>query len=264
MTHPEQNKTRIVIMGCGGSGGVPYTGNMWGQCDPNNPKNRRTRPSVYIEKGDTRIVIDTGPELRLQLNAVGAKAPIAGVLYTHAHFDHTSGMDDLRAMMIANDRTPIPAYGLQHTLNEITQRFYFNVASTDPSYPNVLDLRQLDKDMMIDDVHIQSFETYHYRDRSHIVTGYRIDDFVYTTDSTILTEEAFEIAKDAKVWVVGIISKENDRSHPSLNEVMTWNQRVKARKVYTTHMSASLDYEELKARMPEGFEPAYDGLEFWV
>jgi phosphoribosyl 1,2-cyclic phosphate phosphodiesterase len=265
MTHQEQQKTRIVIMGCGGSGGVPYTGNMWGKCDPNNPKNRRTRPSVYIEKGDTRIVIDTGPELRLQLNAVGAKPPIAAVLYTHSHFDHTSGMDDLRAIMYANNRTPIPTYARQHTLDDITQRFHFVVASTDPSYPSLLTLNKLDADLMINNVHIQSFDTYHDTGKSLIVSGFRIGDFAYTTDSKILTEEAFEILQGVKIWVCGIHSDpEGGYNHPSLNEVITWNQRIKAEKVYTTHMSASLDYEDLKARMPNGFEPAYDGLEFWV
>jgi phosphoribosyl 1,2-cyclic phosphate phosphodiesterase len=249
-------------MGSGGSGGVPYAGNIWGKCDPNNPKNRRTRPSVYIEQGDTRIVIDTGPEFRQQVNQAGAKPPLAGVLYTHYHADHVSGIDDLRSFWFQSGKTPIDAYASPDTVKIIGDRFDYLTHSKNPNYPNMINLHNVQKDFMIGDVRVRSFDAYHYRDSRLLVTGYRIGDFGYTTDVTVLTDVAFETLKGVKVWVVGIHAKTDDYAHPSLAEVQAWNEKIGAEKVYTTHMTSSLDYDTMCASFPNHIRPAYDGLEF--
>ncbi len=258
-----EQKTRIVIMGCGGSGGVPYAGNVWGLCDPTEPKNHRTRPSVYIERGETRIVIDTGPEFRIQMNRAGAKSPLSAVFYTHSHSDHINGMDDLRSFWFQSGKIPVDAYANASTIQNIKRSFYHVVDSQDPKYPNTVKLHTLQKDHVIGDLRVQSFDTYHERDQNTLVTGYRIGDFSYTTDATILTEEAFNVLKGVKVWVVGIHPyPEGGYNHPGIGEVHAWNHRIGAEQVFTTHMTSSMDYKTLCNTLPKPMQPAYDGLEF--
>lgn len=270
-------------MGCGGSAGVPYSGNIWGDCDPTNPKNARTRPSVYIEKNDTRIVIDTSPEFRSQFNKTASlkplttaeflhqvdnpgsvPAPLSGVLYTHHHSDHVNGIDDLRTLWFANGKKAIPAYANQPTIDDLAMRFPHIINAPDPKYPATLDLRPVPKDFTIGDVHIQSFDMYHYRDGTTQVTGYRIGDFGYSTDCTTMTIEALNALKGVKIWVVGVIWSEGDFTHPSISEVMEWQKIVGAEQIFTTHMTARMDYDTYCKSMPKPMQPAYDGLEFFL
>ncbi|HEY1096292.1 MAG TPA: MBL fold metallo-hydrolase, partial [Alphaproteobacteria bacterium] len=254
---------RVVVMGCGGSGGVPFAGNYWGVCNPDNPKNRRTRPSIYIEQGDTRIVIDTGPDFRQQINAVGGKAPLSAVLYTHEHADHINGMDDLRAFWYQGGKIPVDCYVDKSKFDILTQRFSYVIASDDERYPSSVKLHAVTPDFKVNHVRVQSFDTYHDRSKQMVVTGYRIGDFGYTTDATILTEDAFKILKGIKIWVVGIHDNpDGGHTHPSLDEVIAWNAKIGAEKIYITHMAAGTDYDELMSRSPDYIEPAYDGLEF--
>lgn len=276
------DQMRVVVMGCGGSNGVPYAGNMWGECDPTNPKNERTRPSIYIEKNDTRIVIDTSPEFRQQFNkATSLKplaqaefsqhvndpdpampAPLSGVLYTHHHSDHVNGIDDLRPLWFRGGKKPIPAYANQPTIDDLTARFPHIIQAPDPKYPGTLNLQPVSKDFLIGDLRVQSFDMYHYRDGTTLVTGYRIGDFGYTTDCTTMTEEALNVLKGVKVWVVGVFWCEGDFTHPSISEAMEWQKIIGAEQIFTTHMTARMDYDTYCKSMPKPMQPAYDGLEF--
>src|SRR5688572_30615356 len=197
------SKMRVVIMGCGGSGGVPYAGNIWGTCDPKNPKNYRTRPAVYVSKGDTSIVIDTPQEFRQQINATGHTGRLDAVLYTHAHADHILGLDDLRAFWHAQGKMQIPIYGSEKTLNKITRHFDYAVEERRPNYPAIVERRVLPKSLTIGDIHIDVFDQLH-----GVVTtqGFRIGDFGYSTDLNELSEEGFEKLKGVKIWVVGVHS----------------------------------------------------------
>ena len=249
-------------MGCGGSGGVPFAGNVWLACDPGNPKNNRTRPSIYIERGETRIVIDTGPEFRMQMNRANATGPLSAVLYTHGHSDHTNGMDDLRSFWFQNDHTPIPGFANPDTIELIHQRFFHIVASHDPKYPNTMTLHPVEKQIKINDITLHSYDGHHYRDGTTHVTGYRIGDFGYTTDITMLSENGFDTLKGVKIWVVGVFWRSGDFTHPGVDEILEWNKRIGAEQIFLTHMTAHMDYDILCQTLPDHIRPAYDGLEF--
>ena len=257
-------KTRIVIMGCGGSGGVPYAGNIWDKCDPKNPKNRRTRPSVYIAKGDTRIVIDTAPEFRQQLNATGHTGKLDAVLYTHAHADHIAGIDDLRALWHANNKTPVTIYAEPDVLRELHVRYDYLFEMKTPLYPALLYPKEMTENLTIGDINIRSFAQEH----SFVSTvGFRIGDFAYSTDAVRLSEQAFKTLEGTKIWVVGahIDPNGNDGGgHAGLNTIKEWSARIKPDMIYLTHLNASGDYDELCKQLPANIRPAYDGLEFEI
>jgi phosphoribosyl 1,2-cyclic phosphate phosphodiesterase len=253
-------KMRVVIMGCGGSGGVPYAGNVWGKCDPNNLKNRRSRPSVYIAKGDTRIVIDTSPEFRQQINATGHTGKLDAVVYTHAHVDHILGMDDLRAFWHAQGKVRIPIYGSEETLAKISRHFDYAVEEQSPDYPAIVERRILSSSLTIGNIHFEAF------DQKHGVTttqGFRIGDFGYSTDLHELSEDGFEKLQGVKVWVVGVHSDAKGApNHVGLERMREWVERIKPEMTYLTHMNAFCDYDTLCRELPAHIRPAYDGLEF--
>lgn len=261
-----KSKMRVVIMGCGGSGGVPYTGNVWGNCNPNNPKNRRTRPSIYIEKGDTRIVIDTTPEFRQQINNTGFDAQhhkLNAVLYTHAHNDHIAGTDDLRALWYRNEKKPIKTYGSAKTMDAIQDFFAYIYTSLSPEYPAMAEAHALPSEgITIGDLHIRHFQQIH---GDVVTTGYRIGDFAYSTDVNILPESSLKALEGVKTWIVGCQGQEEDTfNHAGFRTVRQWVEHLKPDMTYLTHLNAFADYDEVCALMPEHIRPAYDGLEIII
>jgi len=259
------NKMRVVVMGCGGSGGVPYAGNVWGVCDPTNPKNARMRPSIYIEQDDTRIVIDTGPDFRLQLNRTGIKPDqlLNAVLYTHAHFDHVMGLDDLRTFWHRADKIPVPIYGSQETMAELSERFSYAVKELDPVYPATVAVNHLsDKPLRIGDLVIENIHQVH----GHMsTTGFRIGDFAYSTDLNDMPPESLKKLKGIKTWIVGsFFNDEGSYNHAGFTKIKEWVEILKPEMTYLTHLTASADYETLCRILPDNIRPAYDGLELFI
>lgn len=249
-------------MGCGGSGGVPYAGNIWGKCDPSNPKNYRTRPSIYIESTTTKIVVDTGPDFRTQINNTGMTGNLDAVLYTHAHFDHITGIDDLRAFFIRNNKTPIPVYGTKETLDEIEGRFDYVFKQMNPNYPATVERRILQDQFTIGDIAIESFDQMH---GMQMTKGFRIGDFAYSTDVKELPQVSLDKLKGVKTWIIGFYnSEEGQPNHAGLASIREWMAYVKPEMIYLTHMTASADYDQLCRDLPENIRPAYDGLELWI
>lgn len=258
----QNNQMRVVIMGCGGSGGVPYAGNVWRNCDPNNPKNHRTRPSVYIEKNDTRIVIDTGPEFRIQINRTGITEDkvLNGVLYTHTHNDHIMGLDDLRTFWYRNEKQPINIYGTAETMDELHRRFDYVFVQMDEQYPATVKANILTNPTQIGDLTVHSFDQIHGEGFS---TGFRIGDFGYSTDVNKLDDKALEALKGVKIWVVGAFhTDEGTYNHAGFDQIKEWVSILKPEMTYLTHLTANADYNELCVKLPAHIRPAYDGLEF--
>lgn len=256
------SKMRIVVMGCGGSGGVPYAGNVWGTCNPDNPKNQRTRPSIFIESGDTKIVIDTGPEFRSQINKINVSDKLDAVLYTHEHMDHIAGLDDLRAFSHRAGRNPIALYAAEHSLKDIMQRFDYAFTSLADLYPPIVSANVVFDQININNLKIISFKQTHGNTQT---LGFRIGDFAYSTDVNYLPEASLEALKGIKTWIVGCASDdEGTFNHAGIDQIREWVNYLKPERTYLTHLNAFCDYDDLCNRLPENIRPAYDGLELII
>ncbi|MGE0108538.1 MAG: MBL fold metallo-hydrolase [Bdellovibrionales bacterium] len=252
---------KITILGCGGAGGVPLIGNNWGDCDPQNPKNRRSRVSIKVEEGATTLLVDTSPDIREQLLRAGLD-DLTAILYTHAHADHTHGIDAIRSINwhVGHD---VDLYADAPTLETLKRRFDFVFAPRPAEAQFILpsvEVHEINEtDFQIDDVKVKSFWQNHGDGFSR---GYRFNDFGYSTDVSGLDEEALAKLKGVKVWVVGAIREHPYKNkHASLATILEWIERIAPERAYLTHMDHTMDYDTLIRTLPKGVEPAYDGLE---
>ena len=256
----------LTILGCGSSGGVPRIANNWGQCDPNEPRNRRRRCSVLLERraGDalTRVLVDTSPDIVAQLNEVGA-GTLDGVWYTHEHADHTHGIDDLRQIAITM-RRKVRIWADRATAEMLTTRFsYCFVTPSGSSYPPILDLHSIhagqpvSTDGAAGDISALAFDVDH-GDISAL--GFRIGAVAYTPDINGVPEPALRALSGLDVWIVDALRRTPHPSHFCLSETLEWIARIKPRRAIITNMHVDLDYATLRAELPDGVEPAYDGM----
>ncbi|SDF74666.1 phosphoribosyl 1,2-cyclic phosphate phosphodiesterase [Limimonas halophila] len=255
---------KLRVLGCGGSGGVPLVGGIWGACDPGDPRNRRRRPSILIEHEGVTILVDTSPDLREQL--LDARVTkVDAVLFTHSHADHCHGLDDLRPLVYTRDH-PIPAYGDGETLANLRQRFgyAFEAAHTTGAlYSALLDAREipLDTPFEVAGLSCVAFEQQH----GPITTlGYRIGPIGYSPDAHTVPENGFAALDGISVWVVDCLRYAAHPSHAHFDRTLSWVRRVQPQQAILTHMNHTLDYADLAANCPPGVEPGVDGLEFEV
>jgi phosphoribosyl 1,2-cyclic phosphate phosphodiesterase len=249
----------VTILGCGTSSGVPRVGNDWGQCDPANPKNRRRRVSILVTHGDTRILVDTGPDLREQLLDAEVTA-VDAVIWTHDHADHCHGLDDLRQLYHARGR-PVTGYARPDTVESLKQRFAYAFDGKD-GYPAVVHLNVLPDHMNIGGISIRTVDQPH----GPITTaGLRFDaggkTIVYSTDFNDLTERMEIDFQGADLWIVDSLRRRPHPTHPHLSQALEWISRLGPARALLTHMDNSMDYETLLAELPGGVEPAFDGME---
>lgn len=250
---------KITILGCGCAGGLPMIGNSWGDCDPNEPRNKRLRPSILVQQDDVTLLVDTSPDLRQQALNVGLR-DLTAVLYTHAHADHTHGIDDLRSVNWLTHRT-LPIYADAVTLNEIKTRFSYIFNNPPPEqqiYKPSLEPHEITGALIFGSIKVTSFRQTHGRFNS---LGFRFNDFAYSTDVNSLDEAAFAALAGIKTWVVDCAREAPHKTHSHLAQTLEWIARVKPERAFLTHMDHTLDYQTLRAKLPPGVEPAYDGLE---
>jgi len=249
---------KVTVLGCGGSGGVPAVGNWWGVCDPENPKNWRRRASVLVEHGESVLLIDTSPDCREQLLDAGVKR-LDAVLYTHAHADHLHGIDDLRGINRLM-RRPVPIWANAETLRQIEERFGYVLRPIEPGgsfYKPTLEAHEVNGPFTAAGLQVVPFE----QDHGFSTTlGFRIGKFGYSTDVVELDERAFEILSGIELWIVDCLRREPHPTHSHLEKTLRWIERLRPRRAVLTHMDPVLDYESLRAELPEGVEPGYDGL----
>lgn len=250
---------KVTILGCGGAGGVPLIGNNWGGCDPSEPRNERTRVSILVEEGGQTLLVDTSPDMREQLLKANLK-DLTAILYTHAHADHSHGIDNIRSLNWLTGR-PVPIYADQATMDDLKHRFayIFEERSEASRFyrPSVEPHIIKDKELNFGPINISCFPQEH---GNMISMGYRFNDFGYSTDAAEISEEAFDILRGVKVWVVGAIRERPHHTHAHIDKAVEWIERIRPERAYITHMDHSLDYATLKAKLPKGIEPAYDGL----
>ncbi len=256
---------KVTVLGCGNAAGVPSIGKYWGQCDPTEPRNRRTRASIAIQSEATTVVVDTGPDFKAQINANNIEK-IDAVLYSHAHSDHVNGIDDLRVLRLRHKKL-IPVYGNAETLADISRRFDYMFSEMDAEglYPQVLDPRTLDDSHMgkildLDGIPVVPFNQSH--GTAGVTLGFRVGNLAYSTDMQSLDEVALETICGIDFWVVdaGAYKMPHNFVHATLKQVFELNEIVRARQVYLTHMPSFMDYQTLVSELPSGYAPAYDGL----
>lgn len=250
---------RVTVLGSGGSAGVPVIGNQWGNCDPTNPKNRRTRPSVLVEQDGVAVLVDTSPDLRQQLLAADVQR-LDAVVWSHQHADHAHGIDELREICRLMQK-PLDVYGMADHMEELKRRFGYcfqPLPEGAPVYRPVLTPHAVDGPFSVKGMTIIPF----VQDHGYTLTlGYRFGDFAYSTDVVRLDEAAFAALAGVKVWVVDCVREEPPHPvHSHLAQTLDWIARVKPERAYLTHMNNTMDYEAVRRKLPPGVEPAYDGL----
>src|ERR1700756_4609119 len=256
----------LTILGCGSSAGVPRPALGWGACDPRNPKNRRRRCSLLVERsgdrGVTRIVIDTSPDLREQLIDTHVDH-IDAVYLTHEHADQTHGIDDLRSVVL-HQRRRIPVYFNQSTAKDIMARFsYCFIAPEGSDYPPILTRHSIEagESRTIEGkggpLTLSAFLVQHGNTPA---LGYRIGDAAYTPDLSDIPRESWPALENLELWIVDGLRYTTHSSHFSVDDALSWIDRFKPKRAVITNMHSDLDYEVLRKRLPEGVIPAYDGM----
>jgi phosphoribosyl 1,2-cyclic phosphate phosphodiesterase len=257
---------RVTILGCGSSGGVPRLGGRWGACDPANPKNRRRRCALLLERfegaGATRVLIDAGPDLRAQLLDAGI-ATLDGVLFTHEHADHVHGIDDLR-QIVFNRRERLPVWAAEQTAETLLRRFSYVFEQPEGSlYPPILDLRHLDGPVSVDGaggaVEAVPFEVPHGPRTTAL--GFRVGPVAYLPDVSDMSDAAWEAVRGLDCWIVDALQYEPHISHSHLAKTLSWIDRAAPRRAIVTNMHIDLDYDRVAAETPAHVWPAYDGLQ---
>jgi phosphoribosyl 1,2-cyclic phosphate phosphodiesterase len=250
---------KIRILGSGTSSGVPRIGNDWGDCDPNDPRNRRTRASVLVSTETTRILVDTSPDMREQLLAADI-ADIDAVIWTHDHADHCHGIDDLRQLM---HRKGAPVRGLARpfTLEQLQQRFAYAFYGRAGYRPTVAG-ETLPDTIQIGDIRVSVADQPHGGITS---VGLRFENndksIGYATDFHEMTSGMREIYRDLDLWVVDALRYAPHPTHPNLEATLGWIAELCPKHAVLVHMDQSMDYAQLAASLPEGVEPGHDGME---
>jgi phosphoribosyl 1,2-cyclic phosphate phosphodiesterase len=250
---------KVRILGSGTSSGVPRIGNDWGDCDPAEPRNRRTRVSILVETATTRILVDTGPDMREQLLAAKV-SDVDAVVWTHDHADHTHGIDDLRQIYHARG-APVRGLARPATLGLLREKFAYVFAGRD-GYPSIVTPEFLPDRLTIGDIQISVTDQPHGSIHS---AGLRFDadggSIGYATDFNIMTDDMQSLYRDLDIWIVDALRRRPHPSHPNLAEALAWIAQLKPTRAVLTHMDQSMDYVGLLAELPDNVVPGHDGLE---
>ncbi len=255
---------RFTILGCGSSGGVPRLGGDWGDCDPQNPKNRRRRCSMLVERlaGDavTRVLIDTSPDMRAQLLDAGI-GTLDGVVYTHSHADHVHGIDDLR-QVVFNMRHRLPVWADAPTQDALLSRFAYAFVQPEGSpYPSILDLRSIDGTFAVDGpAGPIAFTPFRVDHGSMEALGFRVGGLAYLPDVVAIPEESWPHLQGLDCWVLDALRRKPHPTHAHLALSLDWIARVKPATAVITNMHLDMDYATLVNELPKGVTPAFDGM----
>ena len=263
-------KLDITILGCGSSGGVPRPALGWGACNPDNPKKRRRRCSILVERhgaeGKTQLLVDTSPDLREQLLGADVQK-LDGILFTHEHADHTHGIDDLRGLFIRHRRR-LDAWLDEPTSRAMHARFgYCFMTPPGSEYPPILNEHRLvpGKPVTIegDGGPIAALPV--LQDHGDIPSlGFRFGNVAYSADLVGMPDESAAALTGLELWIVDALRHTPHPSHFSLSQALEWIDRLKPKRAVLTNMHTDLDYDALRETLPAGVVPGYDGMQISV
>jgi phosphoribosyl 1,2-cyclic phosphate phosphodiesterase len=253
---------KITFLGTGTSSGVPVLTCQCSICQSLDYRDQRMRTSVHVEVDSQSVVIDSGPDFRMQMlkNRI---QKLDAIIYTHEHKDHTAGLDDIRPFNYLNGNKPVSIYGHQRVLNQLKAEFHY--AFAEEKYPGVpvIDLQTIDNQVFkIGETEILPINLLHHKLQ---VFGYRIGDFSYVTDANFITEEEKNKLKDSKVLVLNALQITKHISHFNLEEAIELALELNAERTYFTHISHKLGlHQEISSKLPPNIFLAYDGLNISV
>lgn len=250
---------KLRLLGSGTSSGVPRIGNDWGACDPSEPRNRRTRASLLVEADGTRLLVDTSPDLREQLLAANV-GTVDAILWTHDHADHTHGIDDVRQIYHALGH-PVPGFARPATKAAIEAKFGY-VTHGNLGYPPTIVLEEMAESRTFGAI------SCHIVDQPHgdiTSAGMRFESgrktAGYATDFNVMTDPMRALYSGLDVWIVDALRSRPHPSHPTLDQVIGWAAELRPKRTVLMHMDQSMDYATLRATLPTGIEPGFDGME---
>ncbi|MFO8236113.1 MAG: MBL fold metallo-hydrolase [Bacteroidales bacterium] len=248
---------KVIFLGTGTSQGVPVIGCDCAVCQSDDQKDKRLRTSILIEVDEQNILIDTGPDFRMQMLREQVRN-IHAVIYTHEHRDHVAGLDDIRPINFLNQR-PISVYAEERVLEALKQMLPY--AFQQDKYPGVpsINLNEIDlKEFYIGKTKIIPIRAYHYK---LPVLGYRIEDFTYITDANYIPEEEKEKIVGSKYLVINALRKKKHVSHFSLSEAQYLVKEFSPRQAYFTHISHQMGFhKEVNSQLSDNMSLAFDGL----
>lgn len=262
----DASQLKVTILGCGSSPGTPRVNGDWGACDPANPKNKRMRASILVERigleGTTTVVIDTGPDFRAQMLMANV-TNLDAVVYTHPHADHIHGVDDLRTFVLVNGKR-MPIWADDATLARLREGFGYCFETPPGSdYPPILQPRMIVHRTAFD-IDGQggslTFEPLYQQHGAIHSLGFRIGDFAYCSDVSAFPDSTLAQMQGLDTLVIDALQYREHPSHLSLAQSLAVIDALKPKRAYLTHMHIPLDYDAVKSETPKHVEPCYDGL----
>ncbi len=257
----------VTILGCGSSAGVPRVGQGWGACDPSNPKNRRRRCAIFVERtnaegGKTQVLIDMGPDLRAQLLDLGIDR-LDAILLTHAHADHTHGIDEIRPLVIMHRRR-IDLYMDAPTSAVVRSHFGYIFETPEGShYPPLVNDQRLTPGEAVTiegpggEIIFMPFRLSHGEIDA---LGFRVGDFAYTPDLNAIPVESERYLRGLDLWVVDALRYTPHPSHFSVPETLDWIEKLQPKRAILTNLHTDIDFEQIRHKLPPHIEPAFDGM----
>ncbi len=247
----------LTFLGTGTSNGIPVIGCDCEVCSSDDPRNRRSRTSAVIRWDDVSILIDTAPELRLQARATGLKH-VDAVLFTHAHADHTGGLDDLRRFNEINQQH-LPIYASPLTAEWLRERYAYAFVDHFPFYGGKPDLtlNEFTSSFEVNGKPIVPINVLHGRLE---VTGFRFGPMAYVTDAKTIPDSSMDLLKGLEVLVLNALRERSHPTHLSIDEALEVVVQLQPKRAYLVHLSHEIGHEQASERLPPHVAVAYDGL----